>query len=275
MSMSRLRSSSPVDTPSSDPINADNGKAARTRADTAATAVEARGNGHEGHVVTRIIWIIMNILFLDFARKFEHRLEIYAKPQSLQDVDKWREGQQQEWDRLGTTISLLATISAASLAFSGIDNSWWVARAVFAGALGLSLCGFFVIHYFGVLSEGMRDDDMHKAVKGDYTERKVVSCALAVPVVITAYSTLLILLGHCIFVITISSTGSLTTTSSLRRDTLSEPGFKIIAGFPILCGICMMIGAVVVSELMYNKSYVEETSTSRRSYSLEQGEPEK
>lgn len=113
---------------------------------------------------------------------------------------------------------------------------------------------------------------MHKAVKGDYTERKVVSCALAVPVVITAYSTLLILLGHCIFVITISNPESVTQYP--RMDALSEPGFKIIAGFPIVCGISMMIGAVVVAELMYNKSYIEEKFTSQHSLSPERRELE-
>ena len=167
-------------------------------------------------------------------------------------------------------ISLLTTISAASLAFSDIDNSWWAARSVFAGSLGLSLCGFFVIHYFGVLSEGMRDEKMLHAVKGDYIETKVVSCALAIPVVITAYSTLLILLGHCIFIVTICSTGSLTTATPSKMDVLLELGFKIIAGFPIICGIFMMIGAVVVSELMYNRAFAD-AAEARRGSSLEDG----
>ena len=71
------------------------------------TAVEARRR-----TLTRVIWIIVNILFLDFARKFEHRLEIYSNPDSTeQDVKEWREGQQDEWDRLGTTVSISMTIT--------------------------------------------------------------------------------------------------------------------------------------------------------------------
>ena len=92
---------------------------------------------------------------------------------------------------------------------------------------------------------------MQKAIGGEFTghKRQVVSCTPAVPAVITAYSTLLILLGHCIFVITINDKAD----NSSWAGALSEPGFKVVAGIPIILGICMMIGSVVVAELMYHR----------------------
>lgn len=98
----------------------------------------------------------------------------------------------------------------------------------------------------------MGDGDMQKAVNGDFTgdQQKVVSCAMAVPVVTVAYSTLLILLGHCIFVITINDANADFTSP---MDNTSGPGFKIVAGVPIIGGICMMVGAVVIAELMYHR----------------------
>lgn len=88
----------------------------------------------------------------------------------------------------------MATISAASLPFSGIDQSWWLAQAVFAGAFGTNHCGFFVVH-LSLLAEGMKNHDMSRAVNGELLDgsKKTVACVLAVPVVIAAYSTLLIL----------------------------------------------------------------------------------
>ncbi|KDQ55389.1 hypothetical protein JAAARDRAFT_37410 [Jaapia argillacea MUCL 33604] len=88
---------------------------------------------------------------------------------------------------------------------------------------------------------------------------------MAVPVVISAYSTLLILLGHCIFVGTIRSTNNssngngTTTLPSKYSSSISEPGFMIVAGIPIIIGIVMAGGAVIVAEAMYNRSADEST----------------
>ena len=143
--------------------------------------------------------------------------------------------------------SLMATISAASLAFSGIDQSWWLARAAFAGALGTSLCGFFVVHHLSVLAEGMRNQDMSMAIKGELLDgsKKSVACVLAVPVVISAYSTLLILFGHVTFITTLAH------NQPRFSGNIPDPGFLIVAGIPIVFSIVLMVGAVVAAEIMY------------------------
>jgi hypothetical protein len=62
-------------------------------------------------------------------------------------------------------LTLLATVGAAALAFTGIDKSFWLSRALFAAALGLSLCGILVVHYIGVLTEGVADPILLAALR--------------------------------------------------------------------------------------------------------------
>ncbi|KDQ53922.1 hypothetical protein JAAARDRAFT_49547 [Jaapia argillacea MUCL 33604] len=205
------------DTPSPPP-------ATQGQRDTRTSTIVQRKKGGSRN---RVLWHIINLLFLGFARKFLIRLKVYAKASSgvanenrtdeerkldKEAIEEWRSGQQAEWDRLGTTA---------------------------------------------MLAEGMDDKDVAKAASGELTgeTQKVVAVAMAVPVVISAYSTMLILLGHCIFVITLRSGN---TSAPLKfSGVLSEPGFMIIAGVPIIAGVIMTLGAVLVAELMYNQSLGE------------------
>ncbi|KDQ57053.1 hypothetical protein JAAARDRAFT_35650 [Jaapia argillacea MUCL 33604] len=260
-----------------------------------AEAASVHGEKKKRNKFYDILWTLVDWFFLGFAAKFYYRLVLYgravekalegekklnkersdgiwkksadeekkADDRIWEDVANWRDGQQEEWNRMGTTTSLMATISAASLAFSGIDQAWWLGRAFFAGALGMSLCGFFTIHYFGVLAEGMDDDTVGRAAIGQLSgqTQRVVAGALAVPAALSAYSTLLILLGHIIFVLTISNRTQATTFSGI----LLEPGFKIVAGIPILVGVVMMLGAVIVAELMYLDGKKQKGDSGRQS----------
>ncbi|TFK36187.1 hypothetical protein BDQ12DRAFT_714220 [Crucibulum laeve] len=171
------------------------------------------------YLLCRFLWLLIDIILLGFRQKFENRLLVYSASESSSppqhqdagdcekgkpvdqstctmssiysiDIGEWRTGQQEEWNRLGMTTSLMATVSAASLAFSGIDESLWVARGAFAGALGLSMCGYLVIHYFGVLSEGVDDKKILDAVVGELTggSRTIVAIAMSIPVLLSIYS---------------------------------------------------------------------------------------
>lgn len=78
------------------------------RSDTTAVGFEATSlsaSKTDGtSVIKTLIWTIINIFFLDFARKFDQRIRIYANATD-DGVDKWREAQQEEWNRLGTTVT--------------------------------------------------------------------------------------------------------------------------------------------------------------------------
>ncbi|TFK36183.1 hypothetical protein BDQ12DRAFT_725234 [Crucibulum laeve] len=146
----------------------------------------------ENTPLSKIFWLLLDIILLGFRQKFENRLQTYsASDYEEGKIGEWRTGQQEEWDRLGMTTTLMATISAASLAFSGIDNSWWVARGAFAGALGLSMCGYLVIHHFGVLSEGVDDNKILYAAGGYLSpggSMTVVAITMSIPVLLSVYS---------------------------------------------------------------------------------------
>ncbi|KDQ55386.1 hypothetical protein JAAARDRAFT_59903 [Jaapia argillacea MUCL 33604] len=197
----------------------------------------------------KLLWMITNICFLGLASKSLRRLK-----NCFMVTESWRGRQQEEWARQAIMITFMATVSAASLSFSGIDQSWWLCRAAFTAALGLDLCAFVAIYYFGLLVEGLRDQELAWALStgGELSGQKMVAVTLAVPLVLFAYSTLLIFLGLCIYVLTMTGNqraGGFASTLGI----MSEPWFQIVAGAPIGIGIITVLGAVGVAELMYRK----------------------
>src|SRR5258705_1938917 len=95
----------------------------------------------------------------------------------------------------------------------------------------------------------MRDHDMSKAAKGVLLtgSKKMVACVLAVPV-ISAYSTLLILVGHLTFVSTLAK-----SETAAPVVYIPNLGFLLVAGIPILISVALAVGAVVAVEIMYGK----------------------
>ena len=94
------------------------------------------------------------------------------------------------------------------------------------------------MHHLSILAEGMRDHDMSRVVKGELLNKsmKMVVCVLAVPIVISAYSTLLILFGHITFITTLVCNQAEIKTTMFSGH-IADLGFFIVGGIPILMGI--------------------------------------
>ncbi|TFK39167.1 hypothetical protein BDQ12DRAFT_722548 [Crucibulum laeve] len=232
---------------------------------TANLRLNTSARKREECILSICIWIIIDVVFLGFRQKLENRLRRYINLTDECDdneeykakILEWRTGQQEEWDRLAMTTSLLATVSAASLAFAGIDNSWWVARASFAGSVGLSICGYLAVSHLSILCEGAEDNKMTLAARGElFGSLRQVACVMATPIVLSGYAAGLILFGHTAFILTIHTDDDNKPTAMSRfRTTLSEPGFKVFAGVPIIFGVFMLGTSVIFAEMMYRKAH--------------------
>jgi hypothetical protein len=152
----------------------------------------------------------------------------------------------------------MATISAASLAFSGIDSTFWLARALFAGALGSSLCAVFALHILSVYAEGVPDDVMEGSLEKTVADAPallyLLSYMLASPAVIGAWSTIQVLAGLMVFTFTFDD------DSSSRNTPVGSSivAFRIIVCVPIGLSIITVMITLAVAELMWRMGFEEE-----------------
>jgi len=138
----------------------------------------------------------------------------------------------------------MATISAASLAFAGVEVSHWAARALFSGALGSSLCAVFTLHILGVYAEGVPDNVIGAGLQSEVNESSVtlylLACTLAAPAVIGAWATFLVLAGLIAFIYTTES---------------KVMGFQLVAFVPIGLSLVTVVMTLGVAEFMWRKSF--------------------
>lgn len=147
--------------------------------------------------------ILDHVLLLQMGRTYLARFRGFAEAaeiEGLPAVERWRVEQQAEWNRLSNTLAFLATMSAAILAISPPAPP--LAFSVWLGAAGLSVCGLFIVQYFPIQAFSISDEDMGKLVKdGNYINSALLAIAVASPVIIALWSSILFAIGIVDYII--------------------------------------------------------------------------
>ncbi|KAF8802888.1 hypothetical protein BYT27DRAFT_7215085 [Phlegmacium glaucopus] len=131
--------------------------------------------------IRKAIWRIWdNVLLLRMGHAYSRRFQ----DSSLDEhVEAWREDQQKEWDRLSTTLGLLATMHAVILAIQ--PHAPPLAFAIWLAGAGLSVCGL-------PISPPISDQDILGLVNGGQHFSKSLSAGVvATPVIITLWASIL------------------------------------------------------------------------------------
>jgi len=126
-------------------------------------------------------------------------------------------------------------MSAAILTIT--PNPPHIASAVWLGAAGLSVCGLFIVEYFPIKAFPIADKDMLDlvATRKPYDVGGVLAIALASPVVIVLWSSVLFLIGVVDYVVEIPFGGS---------------KYKVLALIPVGFGLCTTCAIVVIGEII-------------------------
>lgn len=205
--------------------------------------------------------ILDHVLLLQMGRIYLVRFRGFAEAaeiEGLQVVDRWRVEQQEEWNRLSTTVicvlkrvtidlalmlhiksmsvqlAFLATMSAAILTISPPAPS--LAFSVWLGAAGLSACGLFIVQYFPIQAFSISDKDMVSLVRdGNYISSALLAIAVASPVIITLWSSILFAIG---------------ITDYIIQNTRDKPRFMLLSLVPVTIGFMasatvMIIGSII------------------------------
>jgi len=199
------------------------------------------------HRVSHIIWNIFDyVILLQMGRAYRSRFREFS--QKSHDVSKWRQQQQKEWDRLSTALALLATMSAAILGIT--PRAPALARALWLGGAGLSVCGLFIVNYFPFKSFSIQDGEMINIVQDDdyYLSTALLSAAVASPVIMTLWAAILFTTGIIDYIIETPFGGT-----RYVLITLIPIGFGVVAVAATLT-IGYIIGKRVEERLDYNDS---------------------
>ncbi|CAE6495323.1 unnamed protein product [Rhizoctonia solani] len=106
---------------------------------------------------------------------------------------RWRRRQQREWDRLSTTLGLLATMMAAILALSPEPPS--LAAALWLSGSVVAVSGIFITNYLSVKAFDISDDEMRTLVQGQFSKAHLVPIAIACPPAAVRWASLLFVVG--------------------------------------------------------------------------------
>ncbi|KAJ3539618.1 hypothetical protein NMY22_g4655 [Coprinellus aureogranulatus] len=199
--------------------------------------------------VSSFCWFLLNnVLLLQMGTTYRRRFEDFAIiSDDIASIDQWRKDQQDEWNRLSTTLALLATMNTTILAISPQAPN--LAFAAWLGGAGLSTCGVFVVQYFSIKAFSVTDEDMGIVLQddSDYASLAIVASLIAGPVVMKLWSAVLFLIGTVDYIV--------------ETEALS-PAYKVLAILPVLSGAAIVLMAMVVGEVIDGKLY-EKAGVSR------------
>ncbi|CAE6504068.1 unnamed protein product [Rhizoctonia solani] len=121
----------------------------------------------------------------------------FASFKEIRDETKqyeWRHRQQREWDRVSTTLGLLATMMAAILALSPEPPR--LAVALWLGGSVVAVSGIFVTNYLSVKSFDISDAEMPTLVEGKvFSSARLIPIAITCPPVAVRWASLLFVVG--------------------------------------------------------------------------------
>lgn len=180
-----------------------------------------------------------NVLLLQVGTTYQRRFEDFAIISSdLDSIDQWRKDQQDEWNRLSTTLALLATMNTTILAISPQAPN--LAFAAWLGGAGLSVCGVFVVQYFSIKAFSITDEDMGSILleDDDWVALALLASVIASPVVMKLWAAVLFILG---------------TVDYIWETEAMSWGWKILAIVPVLSGTAVMVLAAVLGWIIDRK----------------------
>jgi hypothetical protein len=183
--------------------------------------------------IAQFIWNIFDyVILLQMGRSYLTRFRQFRQKSS--DVGGWRRQQQREWERLSTGLGLLATMTAAILAIT--PHAPAIATTVWLGGAGLSVCGLFIVNYFPFKAFSIDDEEMINIVQenGHYVNSTLLAAAIASPVIMTLWSSILFTIGIIDYVIETPLGGVQYTLFAL-----------VPIGFGVLAVVATLIGWII------------------------------
>ncbi|ELU44048.1 short chain dehydrogenase domain-containing protein [Rhizoctonia solani AG-1 IA] len=153
-----------------------------------------------------------------------------------------------EWDRLNI-MSVITATSAAALAIeatNGRTHIYWLVTAFYSIAFGLSLEGVILITYMTIAAGGSSDEGITRLARGILVSEKhpavrPTAFVMALPAIMTTYSSFSLLLGLVTMVVSGPGEGVDTMSVMYSRATMIPVGL----GFFFLCI------AIVLCEIGY------------------------
>ncbi|KAG9123010.1 hypothetical protein FRC07_000362, partial [Ceratobasidium sp. 392] len=202
------------------------------------------------------IWVGVCILTLAFPVKYRERLRLF---EDLADLagDPWtqratysdggddqkpnvktpRQKQQEEWDRLNITVSVITATSAAALAIQAVSSTseiYWLVTSFYSTAFGLSLQCLILITYMTISAGGASDEAICRLAKGQLLgtgglkTTKLVAFTMALPAILATYSSIFLLAGLVTMVISGPGKGVQHESSRYIKATMAPVGLGFV-----------------------------------------------
>ncbi|CAE6465649.1 unnamed protein product [Rhizoctonia solani] len=189
------------------------------------------------HSTCSPLWRVLDALFLfGMGNTYIQRFRQYAAESEKGNKEgaEWRHRQQREWNRLSTTLALLATLMAAILALTPEPPP--LAAALWLSGSVVAVVGLFVTNYLSVKALDISNDEMQVLVqKQKFSGAHLVPIAITCPPVATYWSSLLFTVG--IFDYTI-------------RYPFPTRAHLAVALVPMIVGVMSVIATIALGEIL-------------------------
>ena len=132
-------------------------------------------------------------------------------------------------------LALLATIQTASLKLTPPSPDF--AHSVWLGGAGLSVCGVFIVQYFPIKAFNITDEDMKTLVQdgNPYIKTSLLAIAIASPVVIALWASLLFIAGVIDYIVQAEFSGN---------------QYRVFTAIPVGFGVVTMVLTLIIGEIV-------------------------
>ncbi|KDN47783.1 hypothetical protein RSAG8_03203, partial [Rhizoctonia solani AG-8 WAC10335] len=243
------------------------------------TSTQSTANGTWGDtlknlliLIGSILWLACLLFTLGFPAKYRERLRLFEGLYDIGGGEKYeawstrpiysdrgyknnamqtmRQKQQEEWDRLNITMSVITATSAAALAIQSISPSspstqiYWLVTAFYSIAFGLSLEGLILITYMTISAGGSSDEGIARLARGilvspQHKAPKLTAFIMALPAIFATYSSLSLLMGLVSMVVAGPSEG----VDTQRKE------YIVVTIIPVGVGFLFLSSAIVLCEI--------------------------
>ncbi|CAE6445877.1 hypothetical protein ACGC1H_003919 [Rhizoctonia solani] len=212
-----------------------------------------------------VVWLLVCLFTLGFPAKYRERLRLFEGLYNIdaKDYKAWstlpvysdrgykhnsiqtlRQKQQEEWDRLNITMSVITATSAAALAIQAISSStqiYWLVTAFYSIAFGLSLEGLILITHMTISAGGSSDEGIARLARGilystQYRAPRLTAFIMALPAIFATYSSLSLLLGLAAMVVVGPGEG----VGTQRKEYILASIIPVGVGFLFLCSAIVL-----------------------------------
>ncbi|KAF9524779.1 hypothetical protein CPB83DRAFT_595015 [Crepidotus variabilis] len=211
-----------------------------TRQSSSSNLPDSKNRISVSNASLKILWLLLdNVLLLQMGSAYLIRFHEFALAadggKDLPSIDDWRKEQQAEWNRLSTTLGLLAAMHAAILAISPQPPN--LAYAFWLGGGTLSVCGLFIVQYFPIKAFSMTDEDIGFIVTNgnEIFNTTLLAAAIASPVIICLWAAVLFIAGMIDYII---------------ESDLGGVKYRVFAAIPVGFGIGAVVMTMALGEII-------------------------